>query len=115
MLDQESESTFISESVVQLLRLQPKNDDVTVSDVRAKVYDVSVILKRRKYCAISISAQAFVVSEITAYVPTMFTLMHIPSNLCELDIPDLISLESNERIDLLIGVDLLYLVKLYLM
>ena len=84
MLDQGSQATFISDSVVQLLRIPRKKLDVTVSGIGASVCDqiyhsVPIMIKSPKSCATTLSTQAFVLSKITAYVPTEFMFMDIPS------------------------------------
>ena len=110
MLDQRSQATFVSESVVQLLRIPCKRLDVTALGIGASVCDqiyhfVPIMIKRSKSCVKTFSTQAFVLSKITAYVPKEFPLVDISSDLRELDLADP-SLESDERIDLLISTDL---------
>ncbi|XP_033212167.1 uncharacterized protein LOC117169769 [Belonocnema kinseyi] len=110
LLDQGSQATFVSESVVQLLRLPRKKFDVTVSGLGGNLSDkilhsVSFTIKSPKFCATTFTTQVFVISRITAYVPAEFMLMKIPSNLRELDLADPTP-GSNDRIDLLIGADL---------
>ena len=110
MLDQGSQATFVSESTVQLLRIPRKKIDVTVSGIGASVCDqiyhsVPIMIKSSKSCVTTLSTQAFVLPKITAYVPTEFSLVDIASDLRELDLAHP-SLESDERIDLLIGADL---------
>ena len=110
MLDQGSQATFLSESVVQLLRIPRKKLDVTVSGIGASVCDqiyhsVPIMIKSSKSCVKTLSTQAFVLPKITAYVTTEFSLVDISSDSRELDLADP-SLESDERIDLLIGADI---------
>ena len=85
MLDQGSQATLVSENVVQLLRILRKKLAVIVSGIDASdckqiYHSVPIMIKSHNSCVKTFSTQAFVLSKITAYVPTEFTLVDIPSD-----------------------------------
>lgn len=110
LLDQGSEATFISESIVQLLRLTRKHVNVKISGLGGNmsnkvIHSATILVKPVKQVSDSLDTQAFILSKITSYVSTEFALSKIPSNLCNLELADPCTC-SSETIDLLIGADL---------
>ncbi|XP_051166513.1 uncharacterized protein LOC127284859 [Leptopilina boulardi] len=110
LLDQGSEATFISESVVQLLHLSRKNVNVMVSGLGGNssnkvIHSAQILVKPVKPGTDFLTTQAFILPKITSYVPTEFALSKIPSNLQNLELADPCPC-SSDAIDLLIGADL---------
>ncbi|XP_043465288.1 uncharacterized protein LOC122500432 [Leptopilina heterotoma] len=110
LLDQGSEASFVSESVVQLLRLPRKSSNVSVSGLggnfsKKVLFSVPLVVKPVKSGSELFTTRAFVLPKITSYIPTEFALANIPPNLRDLEFADPCPW-STEPIDLLIGADL---------
>lgn len=105
-----SEATFLSESIVKLLRLPRKNTNITVSGLGVNcfenvVHSVPIVVKFTRPCTTPLQIKAFALTKITAYVRAEFPMFEISENLLNHE-----HVHPNpwktDRIDLLIGADL---------
>ncbi|XP_046388857.1 uncharacterized protein LOC124157853 isoform X1 [Ischnura elegans] len=106
LLDQCAQSSFITESLCQRLRLDKKSASVVVSGLGNSHHmkckgSVSVIIKPRFMSTFSCHTEALVVPKVTLYKPSLLTRDNWP-HLKELELADPKYYQA-EQIDLLLG------------
>ncbi|XP_046396398.1 uncharacterized protein LOC124163497 isoform X1 [Ischnura elegans] len=106
LLDQCAQSSFITESLCQRLRLDKKSASVVVSGLGNSLHmkckgSVSVIIKPRFMSTFSCHTEALVVPKVTLYKPSLLTRDNWP-HLKELELADPKHYQAGQ-IDLLLG------------
>ncbi|XP_046402966.1 uncharacterized protein LOC124168742 [Ischnura elegans] len=106
LLDQCAQSSFITESLCQRLRLDKKSASVVVSGLGNSLHmkckgSVSVIIKPRFMSTFSCHTEALVVPKVTLYKPSLLTRDNWP-HLKELELADPKYFQAGQ-IDLLLG------------